>query len=144
MSAPEEIIAQYDMEYLPGEGVWFSPVWRNDYGNAIYCLITPEHFSALHLLKEDELWVHHDGDPVQLLLLFPDGRIERPEMGRVQGMPHHVLVPAGTWQGATSAGEWSLVVCSLAPAFTGFRLADSQDDFSAWNVSDPELRAFMR
>lgn len=137
-ATPADIIRAYRMEYLEGEGIWFHLIFRSDFGNAIYALITPDDFSALHVLNEDELWVHHDGAPVELMLLHPDGTWERATIGREPGMAHEVLVPAGTWQGAISRGPWSLVLCSLAPAFSGLRVASSDDDFSRWSV-DPEL-----
>lgn len=135
---PADIIRDYRMEYLEGEGIWFHLIFRSDFGNAIYALITPEDFSALHVLNEDELWVHHDGAPVELMLLHPDGTWAHPTIGREPGMAHEVLVPAGTWQGAISRGPWSLVLCSLAPAFSGLRVASVDDDFTRWGVH-PEL-----
>jgi predicted cupin superfamily sugar epimerase len=37
----------------------------------------------------------------------------------------HAVVPAGTWQAAESLGAWTLVGCTVAPAFDfqGFELA---------------------
>jgi len=139
-----DVIAAFDWEYLEGEGVWFRLMYRNDFGNAIYGLITPTDFSALHMLEQDELWVHHDGDPVQLLMLHADGRIERPLLGREPGMAQHVLVPAGTWQGARTTGEWTIVVCALAPPFTGFQLATSAEDFAAWSDAGDDIAELIR
>jgi uncharacterized protein len=139
-----EVLDAFEWEYLEGEGVWFQLMYRNDHGNAIYGLITPSDFSALHMLEQDELWVHHDGDPVQMVMLHPDGRIERPVLGRGNGMVHHVLVPAGTWQGARTTGDWTIVVCALAPPFTNFQLASSGDDFSTWPAARDEIAELIR
>ena len=75
MSATE-VIATLQMEPLEGEGVWIAPIFRSAHGSAIYALLTPEGFSALHRLDEDELWVHVAGAPIRMLLLHPDGSVE--------------------------------------------------------------------
>ncbi len=128
----EQVIDRLGLEYLDGEGVWFRLLWRNGSGSAIYGLLTPEHFSALHRLREDELWVHVAGAPIDMLVLHPGGPAERRVLGRGVDQALHVLVPAGSWQGSTPQGEWSLVVCSLAPPFSGLELADATTDLSAW------------
>lgn len=42
------------------------------------------------------------------------------------GQRPQVVVPAGTWQGSSPEGEWSLVGTTTAPPFdwAGFRLGD--------------------
>ncbi len=140
----EQVIARLGLEYLDGEGVWFRLLWRNDSGSAIYGLLTPEHFSALHRLREDELWVHVAGAPVDMLLLHPDGESERAVLGRGEHHALHVLVPAGTWQGSSPQGEWSLVVCSLAPPFSGLELADAATDLSRWSGQGERIQELIR
>jgi predicted cupin superfamily sugar epimerase len=141
-----EVVAALHMEFLEGEGVWIAPIYRSDHGSAIYALLTPEGFSALHLLDEDELWVHVAGAPVRMLLLHPDGSIEEPTLGCAigpgQGSTH--LVPAGTWQGSSVDGPWALVVCSLAPPFSGLTLADATTDLARWASAGPRIRTLMR
>lgn len=141
---PEQIIRDYRMEYLEGEGIWFHLIYRSEHGNAIYALITPQDFSALHVLREDELWVHHDGDPVELLLLDAEGGVRSVVIGREEGMAREIFIPAGTWQGAATKGAWSMVLCALAPAFSGLRLASPDDDWSRWDVPSHELERFLR
>src|SRR5262245_3464466 len=41
---------------------------------AIYYLLTPETFSAIHRVKSDEVFHFYVGDPVEMLQLWPDGR----------------------------------------------------------------------
>src|SRR5262245_35025414 len=43
---------------------------------AIYYLLTPTTFSALHRLVSDEVFHFYAGDPVEQLRLYPDGRGE--------------------------------------------------------------------
>lgn len=140
----EQVIDRLGLEYLDGEGVWFRLLWRNESGSAIYGLMTPEYFSALHRLREDELWVHVAGAPVDMLLLHPDGGSDRLVLGRGPDHRLHALVPAGTWQGSSPQGEWSLVVCSLAPPFSGLELADHSTDLSAWLEHGGRIAELMR
>lgn len=140
----EQVRARLGLEFLEGEGVWIRLLWRNDSGNAIYGFLTPDDFSALHRLNEDELWVHIAGAPIDMLQLHPDGRVEEVRLGRGEGDVLHSLVPAGTWQGSSTTGEWALVVCALAPPFSGFELADDATDLSAWPQVAARARELIR
>ncbi|MFM1964577.1 MAG: hypothetical protein RL134_302 [Actinomycetota bacterium] len=145
MSA-QEVISALDLEYLDGEGVWIRLLWRTDHGNAIYGLLTPTDFSALHLLDEDEMWVHVAGDPVDMLVLHADGTHSRHVLGTHldRGDEPAVRVPARSWQGSRTRGEWSLVVCSLAPPFSGFTLAGDDTDLSPWSDVADAARGLIR
>lgn len=141
-----EVIAALDLEYLDGEGVWIALLWRTDHGNAIYGLLTPDDFSALHMLDEDEMWVHVAGAPVEMLVLHPDGRHATHVLGTDLGLGQEpaVRVPAKSWQGSRTQGDWSLVVCSLAPPFSGFTLAGEDTDLEPWAAVSAQARDLIR
>ncbi len=75
-----EIIASLRLEPLPIEGGFFRRTYTSTaclpggraVGTAIYFLITPEGFSALHRLETDEVWHFYMGDPVEHLMLGDD------------------------------------------------------------------------
>ena len=142
----QEVIAALDLEYLDGEGVWIALLWRTDHGNAIYGLLTPQDFSALHMLDEDEMWVHVAGAPVDMLVLHPDGSHSTHVLGTDLDLGHEpaVRVPAKAWQGSRTQGDWSLVVCSLAPPFSGFTLAGNDTDLRAWPEVSARAHALIR
>lgn len=142
----QEVIAALDLEYLDGEGVWIALLWRTDHGNAIYGLLTPQDFSALHMLDEDEMWVHVAGAPVDMLVLHPDGSHSTHVLGTDLDLGHEpaVRVPAKAWQGSRTQGDWSLVVCSLAPPFSGFTLAGNDTDLGAWPAVSARAHALIR
>ena len=144
MSAAE-VIEALELEYLDGEGVWFRVLWRTEHANAIYGLLTPKDFSALHVLREDETWVHVAGAPARMLLLHPDSSHEECSLGTGidSGEVPAVRVPAGTWQAARTMGAWTLVVCMLAPPFSGFTLATVDTDLSAWEPTQ-RIREMIR
>ncbi|WP_328502461.1 cupin domain-containing protein [Streptomyces sp. NBC_00457] len=128
---PEDLIAHYGLQPIPREGGLFRQTWagpeRADgrpVGTAIVALLTaaPDDFSALHRLPTDEIWHFYLGDPLQLLLLAPDGTSRTVVLGPdVLGGQHlQFTVPAGTWMGARVAagGAWALFGCTMAPGFT--------------------------
>ena len=90
-------------------------------GSAIYYLITPESFSALHRLKSDELWHFYAGDPVIQLQLFPEagGKILRIGTDWEEGAEPQALVPAGVWQGTrlVPGGRYALIGNTVHPGF---------------------------
>nr|WP_202498216.1 cupin domain-containing protein [Streptomyces sp. SID5469] len=119
------------MEPIPREGGRFRRTWAGPEradgrpeGTAIMALLTaePDDFSALHRLPADEVWHFYLGDPLELLLLAPDGSARTPVLGPdvLDGQDLQYVVPAGTWMGArvVAGGAWSLFGCTMAPGFT--------------------------
>ena len=88
---------------------------------AIYYLLTPDTFSALHRLPGDEIYHVYLGDPVDLLLLHPDGRGEVLTLGQdlEAGMRLQTVAPGGTWQGSRlrDGGRFALLGTTMAPGF---------------------------
>lgn len=121
-----DIAAQYGLEPLPVEGGLFRRTWAGPVdgtgrpaGSAIIVLFSVEDFSALHRLPIDEVWHFYRGDPLELLLLDPDGGARVEVLGPGPGQHVQLTVPAGTWMGArvTAGGRWSLCGTTMAPGF---------------------------
>ncbi|MFM2438736.1 MAG: hypothetical protein RLZ55_1561 [Actinomycetota bacterium] len=70
--------------------------------------------SRWHRLRSDEAWFLHDGDGLELLVLAPDGQVQRTVLDA--GCPH-AGVPAGHWQAARPLGAYALVSCAVGPGF---------------------------
>ncbi|GGL98593.1 cupin [Streptomyces fumigatiscleroticus] len=126
---PDELVAHYALEPIPREGGLFRQTWAGPAGpdgrpagTAIVALLTADDFSALHRLPTDEIWHFHLGDPLELLLLAPDGTARTAVLGPdVLGGQHPQLtVPARTWMGGRVAagGAWTFFGCTMAPGFT--------------------------
>ena len=145
----EELIRLLDLRPLPVEGGFFRETWRSresipksglptrytgprSFGTAIYYLLTPEAFSALHRLPGDEMFHFYLGDPVLMLQLHPDGRSEIVTIGPdiVHGEQVQIVVPAGTWQGTLlkAGGRFALLGTTMAPGYDpeDCELADPQ------------------
>ncbi len=121
-----DLVARYGLAPLPVEGglyrrTWAGPADRDGRpaGSAIMLLLSAaeDHFSALHRLPIDEVWHFYRGDPLELLLLHPDGTARVEVLG--PGRDHHVqfTVPAGVWMGARVPSGWALCGTTMAPGF---------------------------
>ena len=142
MLTAQEVIDRLQLVPLTIEGGYFRESYRAplrfmphelppDYGGersastAIYYLLTPDTFSALHRVKSDEVFHFYAGDAVEMLQLWPDGRAEVVQIHNDLANCHEpqVVVPAGVWQGCrlVPGGRWALLGCTVAP---GFEYAD--------------------
>ncbi|MCX5788755.1 MAG: cupin domain-containing protein [Elusimicrobia bacterium] len=125
--AAEDLIARFDLRPHP-EGGRYRETYRSpgviggrSQSTAMLFLLPKGERSRLHRLRSDEVWHFHDGGPLIVVELAPDGRVGETTLGRdfAQGQrPQHV-VPAGSWFGAYPAAQTdhSLVGCTLAPGF---------------------------
>ncbi|KAH8157073.1 hypothetical protein CIB48_g11178 [Xylaria polymorpha] len=76
-----------------------------------------------------EVWHHYAGAPLRLSLAWNDGTPVRDVvLGKdlLSGERPQVIVQRNEWQHAISLGDWTLVGCSVAPAFTfeSFQMAE--------------------
>lgn len=94
----------------------------------IHFLLQADEVSAWHRVDADEAWFWHAGGPLALTLSPPEGiGAKSIQLGPDLRAGHvlHAVVPAGHWQTAETLGAWTLVSCTVAPAFQyeGFELA---------------------
>lgn len=124
-----EAIERLKLEPHP-EGGWYREVHRSALPvalqddraggrvalTAIYYLIEEGDFSAFHLVRSEEVWVHLEGAPLELATLprDPEVRLLTPFGG---GGDPLLVVPPDTLQGARTLGEYTLVSCLVAPGF---------------------------
>jgi predicted cupin superfamily sugar epimerase len=117
---------------------------------AIYYLLEPGTFSALHRLRADELFHFYLGDPVEMLQLGPgtDARVLRLGGDLVAGERPQVVAPAGAWQGTRLAagGRWALLGTTLAPGFDAadFELGGRAELVARWPARRALIEALTR
>lgn len=109
------------------EGGSFREIWREPGGTAIYYLLRADERSHWHRVDRTEIWHFYAGAALELRLSSDGHAVERHLLGvdlRAGHRPQRA-VPAGTWQAARSLGGWTLVGCTVFPAFdfAGFELA---------------------
>lgn len=94
---------------------------------AIYYLLQAGEVSHWHRVHDaDEIWHHYAGAPLALRRSADGRSVTSLRLGPdlVTGERPQLLVPAGHWQSARSLGPWTLVGCTVAPAFefAGFEM----------------------
>ena len=128
-----EVIARLDLAPHP-EGGHYRETFRDprtvdgrSVGSAIYYLLDVGEVSAWHRVDASEIWHWHAGAPM-VITVSPNGhdaeaRYLGPDLAR--GQHPQIVMPEGHWQTATSLGAWTLVGCTVSPAFRfeGFELA---------------------
>jgi uncharacterized protein len=136
----DQVIAQLDLKPLPVEGGYFKRTYYTAevipraalpsrytnprrYGGAIFYLLNSDldSFSAIHSLLTDEIYHFYLGDPVELLLLYPEGQTARITLGSdlLNGQHVQFVAPRGVWQGShlLPGGCWALMGTTMAPAY---------------------------
>jgi predicted cupin superfamily sugar epimerase len=121
MLTAKQIQELLKLQPLQPEGGHFAETYRTSLSSAIYYMLTPETFSAMHRLPGDEVYHFYLGDPVEMLLLKPDGTAEAVLLGQniPAGMRVQHAVLGGTWQGSRLApgGKFALMGTTMAPGF---------------------------
>ena len=127
----DEIINRYRLEPHP-EGGYFREIFRapdtprgRGVVTSIYYLLRAGEVSRWHRIDAIEVWHYHAGSTLNLEI-SRDG-IERggQRLGVAPSAQPQVIIPTGAWQRAHSEGAWTLVGCTVAPAFSfaGFEMA---------------------
>ena len=101
------------------EGGLFRRTFTGGGATAILFMLIGDDFSAMHRLHSDEVYFHHCGAPLRMLLIEPSGEQLEVLLGSdvANGQQPQVHVPAGWWQGSSPAGAWSLVSTVVSPGF---------------------------
>lgn len=126
------------------EGGWYRENWRDvaadggrGAGTAIYFLLTQGVRSEWHRVDAAEVWHHYAGDPLELAIA--DGEHHQVVLLGSRALedetPQAVVEPRA-WQAARSTGEWTLVGCTVSPAFDfdGFELAPPGWQPEGWSA----------
>jgi uncharacterized protein len=86
-------------------------------GNVFYFMVTPTARVRLHRIRSDQMYHHYLGDPLEVLLLYADGRSEVKVVGAnlASGMRPQLFIPSGTFHTARVAarGAYSLLGTSV-------------------------------
>ncbi len=129
----ETIIAALGLLPHP-EGGHYRETWRGapadgrrGTGTAILFLLKAGEVSHWHRIDADELWIWQAGAGLTLSCSADGHSTTRHQLGPHPdtGEGFHHAVPRGCWQSAASKGSWTLVTCTVTPAFdfAGFELA---------------------
>ena len=139
----QQVIDQLGLAPHP-EGGWFRETWRDlpadggrGAGTAIYFLLGADERSHWHRVDAAEAWHHYAGAPLELAIAEgSDHRVLRLGDDLAAGTEPQALVPARAWQAARPVGGWTLVGCTVSPAFdfSGFELAEEGWAPEGWSA----------
>jgi uncharacterized protein len=89
--------------------------------SALYFLVTPERPMGLHRLRSDQIYHHYLGDPLEVLLLLPDGSGALAVVGSdlAAGTRPQLLIPGGAWHVSRvkAGGSYALLGTTEWPGF---------------------------
>jgi uncharacterized protein len=131
MLTADQVLAALSLKPLPLEGGYFRETYRSQerlstggrdrsLATAIYYLLTPDTFSAMHRLPSDEVFHFYAGGAVTMLQLGADGgRLVTIGTDLAAGEQPQLPVPGGVWQGSflQPGGAWALLGTTVAPGF---------------------------
>ena len=116
------------------EGGYYGEIFRDTPADgsrgactSIYFLLAAGQVSHWHKVDAVEIWFYHAGAPLALSVCGDGQPIVTTTLGAdlTAGERPQGIVPANAWQSARSLGDWTLVGCTVSPAFQfeGFVLA---------------------
>ena len=135
----DDLIAKLNLTPHP-EGGYYRQTWIADTdgdsradGTCIYFLLKAGEASHWHRVDAVEIWHYYAGAPLILSMSATDNgpatdHILGPDV--IKGQAPQIIVPKDHWQAAKTTGDWTLVGCTVSPAFQfdGFTLADTGFD----------------
>jgi uncharacterized protein len=132
-ASAQELIARLGLEPHP-EGGWYGETWRDQpadggrgVGTAIHFLLEQGQSSHWHRVDAVEIWHFYAGAPLDLRIWAPGGPVQSIRLGPdvLAGETPQAIVPEGAWQAASAVEGWTLVGCTVSPAF----------QFSGWELA---------
>jgi predicted cupin superfamily sugar epimerase len=90
------------------------------YASALYFLVTPDANIVMHRIRSDQLYHHYLGDPLEVLMLYPDGGGAVVTVGPDlhSGIRPQLLIPGNTFHTsrlAPGAAGWALLASTEWP-----------------------------
>jgi predicted cupin superfamily sugar epimerase len=139
MPSASDIIARLELKPHP-EGGYYRETFRDfradpqgrAMSTAIYYLLGRGDRSHWHRIDAVEIWHYYSGDALTLRIANEGCAAHTvtlgPDVGA--GQRPQAIVPAGAWQSAESSGDWTLVGCTVAPAFEFARFEMAEKDWT--------------
>lgn len=139
MTTADQLIQRLALQPHP-EGGYYRQTWIADStdgtrpaGTCIYFLLKAGEASHWHRVDAAEIWHFYAGTPLILSLSETDegpatDHILGPDV--LNGEEPQLIVPPQHWQAAKTTGDYTLVGCTVSPAFQfeGFTLAPPDFD----------------
>jgi predicted cupin superfamily sugar epimerase len=138
MSEASTIIARLELKPHP-EGGYYRETFRDGRADAqgrarstaIYYLLARGDRSQWHRIDAVEVWHYYSGAALTLKIANEGCAPHTITLGPnvAAGERPQAIVPEGAWQSAESTGDWTLVGCTVAPAFEFAKLELAAKDW---------------
>ena len=120
MDDSDKLIEQLEMNPHP-EGGYYSESFRDRDNSVslIYYLLKKEQRSHWHRLTKNEILHFYKGDPLSVHI-SADGKTtitKKLGSGISSNENLHLVIHAGSWFSMNSEGDYSLIGCTVSPAF---------------------------
>lgn len=118
-------------------------------GSALYFLVTPDAHIVMHRIRSDQFYHHYTGDPLDLLMLLPDGNGKVVSVGSdlTAGMRPQVFLPGKTFHMARlrPGGQWALLGSTEWPGVEppDVEIGDRDKLLAAYPEWRGQIEAFM-
>lgn len=166
MLSHQQLIQQYNLLPHP-EGGWYKQTYKSaeyisaaalperfggdrPFSTAIYFLLEKGNYSAFHRIKSDECWHFYRGDPLEIIVLQPNGELTVTTLGNdiTKGHLFQYVVPAGCWFASRPApgSQYCFVGCTVAPGFdfADFEMANGEQLASEFPQHNKLIRELCR
>jgi uncharacterized protein len=140
-------------ERIPDEALPTAYAGSRPFASVLYFMVTVDAQIRLHRIRSDQMYHHYLGDPLEVLLLYPNGTGEITIIGPdlVAGMRPQVLIPGGTFhtsrlQTLRAPTGFALLGTTEWPGFESadLELADPRKLIAAYPTLRREIEAFTR
>ena len=139
MPSASDIIARLELKPHP-EGGYYRETFRDVRGDAqgraistaLYYLLGRGDRSHWHRIDAVEIWHYYSGAALTLRIANEGCAAHTVTLGPdvAAGQRPQAIVPAGAWQSAESSGDWTLVGCTVAPAFEFAKFEMAEKDWT--------------
>jgi len=106
---------------------------KRAFSTSIYYLLNSCEFSAFHRLRSDEIWHFYSGSPLNLFIIYKDGKLLKQVLGNKPDKNEHlqIIIEKGSWFAASvlKTGSFTLMGCTVSPGFdfSDFELANRDE-----------------
>jgi predicted cupin superfamily sugar epimerase len=162
----EKIVTNLNLKPHP-EGGFFRETYRSEghiddknllkkynsvrsYSTCIYFMLTSDHFSAFHRIRQDEIWHFYNGSTLILHMINHEGEYLSQKIGiniENNEVPQFV-VPGGFWFAAEVLGNdaYSLIGCTVSPGFdfNDFELKGQDELIEIFPNHEPVIKRLTR
>ena len=134
---------------IPSEALPEAYETDRPYGSALYFLVSPEAQIVMHRIRSDQLYHHYIGDPLEVLMLYPDGTGDVATVGTdlTGGERPQLFVPGGTFHTSRLASVDSGYALLASTEWPGVEPPDVEHGnveelVAAFPEMDAQIRAF--